>query len=250
MSAFPETLKTWRKAKRFSQLALAVEADVSSRHISFLETGRAQPSREMIGRLGDALQLPLAARNQMLTLAGFAARYPGRTWDDEAMAPVRDAIDHMLLNHEPYPALTIDRLWNIITMNRPASALFGHLSVSEGDSLLDLLTSPVAPEIIENWPDVAHHALQRLRTESTAQGGVDRLDRAADLLSKVRSSDHIEQSPMIPIILSVGEHKLSLFSTMAQFGTPEDLTLDDLRIELYFPSDEETRTFFEGLATG
>lgn len=247
MTAFPQTLKTWRKAKRFSQLALAVEADVSSRHISFLETGRARPSREMIGRLGDAMQLPLTARNQMLTLAGFAARYPGRTWDDEEMAPIRAAVDYTLEQHAPYPGLAIDRLWSVVRMNRPAAMLFGQLGLAEGDNLLDLMLSDALPDMIENWSQVAHHVAQRLRTESAAQGGVSELDRAADRLGEVPSREISTPMPVVPTTLRAGDQRLSLFSTIAQFGTPEDLTLDDLKIELYFPADDATRTVFESM---
>ena len=107
MTQFAQSLKSWRKARRYSQLELANEADVSSRHLSFLETGRANPSREMIARLGDALSLPLAARNQLLTHAGYAARYAQRNWDSEDMAPIRGAVDHMLKQHEPYPAIAV-----------------------------------------------------------------------------------------------------------------------------------------------
>jgi transcriptional regulator with XRE-family HTH domain len=247
MTAFPETLRSWRKAKRFSQLELAVEADVSSRHISFLETGRARPSREMIGRLGDALHLPLSARNQMLTHAGFAARYPGRAWDDEEMAPIRAAMDHMLANHAPYPALAIDRLWTIVRMNGPAAQLFGQFGAGEGDSLLDLLTSAELPNVVENWQEVAHHVAQRLRTESAAQGGVEALDQAANQLGRLPQSERATPLPIVPTILHTGDQRLSMFSTIAQFGTPEDLTLDDLRIELYFPTDAATRVVFEAL---
>lgn len=249
MTAFPQTLKTWRKAKRFSQLALAVEADVSSRHISFLETGRARPSREMISRLGDAMQLPLAARNQMLTHAGFAARYPGRTWDAEEMAPIRAAVDHTLANHAPYPALAIDRLWCVVQMNAPAKSLFGQLGVGEGDSLLDMMNSADLPGVVENWPQVAHHTAQRLRTESAAQGGVSKLDQAADRLGQVPQGEPQARLPIVPTILRTGDQRLSMFSTIAQFGTPEDLTLDDLKIELYFPADAATKAMFESLGS-
>ena len=111
MTAFPQTLKTWRTTRRYSQLDLALEADVSARHISFLETGRARPSREMVARLGDALQLPLDARNRMLTSAGFAATYPGRDWQSADMAPIRQAVARTLENHMPYPGIAVDRLW-------------------------------------------------------------------------------------------------------------------------------------------
>ena len=105
MSQFPETLKTWRKTRRFSQLDLALEADVSARHISFLESGRSRPSADMIARLGDALQMPLSARNQMLTHAGFSAKYRARDWDHAEMQPIRAAVAHMLQAHLPYPAM-------------------------------------------------------------------------------------------------------------------------------------------------
>ncbi len=240
MADFPEALKEWRSKRRLSQLELAAEADVSARHIAFLETGRARPSPAMIGRLGEALRIPLAARNQMLTLAGFAARYPGRQWDADEMAPVRAAVDRTLERHAPYPAIAVDRLWAVIRMNRPAQMLFGELGLVEGGSLLDLVLSDHLPPLIENWPDVAHHSAQRLRTESAAQGGVPRLDRAADKLAATPGAGRTKIGPVVPTIYRAGTTRLSLFAIIAQFGTPEDLTLDDLKIELFFPADPET----------
>lgn len=249
MTEFPHSLKTWRKARRFSQLDLALEADVSARHISFLETGRARPSREMIGRLGDALELPLDARNQMLIHAGFAARYPKRAWDDADMAPIRGAVDHMLLSHAPYPAIALDRLWAVVGMNPPAAILFGLMGVREGDSLLDLILSEKLPEAIENWPEVAHHTARRLRTESAAQGGIPALDRAADHLSRVPPPKVPALGPVVPAIYRAGHMRLALFATIAQFGTPEDLLLDDLKIELFFPADTDSEAALRMLAT-
>lgn len=240
MNDFSRTLKSWRNARRFSQLSLAVEADVSTRHISFLETGRARPSVDMIKRLGDALHLPLAARNQMLTFAGFAVQHHARNWSAEEMAPIRAAVDYTLNQHAPYPAMAIDHLWTIVQMNGPARTLFGPLNLNEGDSLLDLMLSDTLPPLIENWPEVAHHAAQRLRTESTAQGGIAVLDKAAEKLAEVPKSSPHSNGPVIPTIFRAGSVRLSLFTTIAQFGTPEDLTLDDLKIELYFPADLET----------
>ena len=248
MSTFPESLKTWRKVRRCSQLDLAVEANVSSRHISFLETGRARPSPEMILRLGDALGLPLAARNQMLTQAGFAARYPARRWDAEEMAPIREAMEYTLAGHAPYPAIALDRLWTLVRMNGPAKMLFAPLSIAEGDSMLDLLMSDALPPLVENWPEVAHHSAQRLRTESAAQGGVGALERAADYLSKATPPETPAAGPVVPTIYNLGPMRLSMFSTIAQFGAPEDLTLDDLKIELFFPADEATGVVLRQLA--
>ena len=248
MSAFPNALKTWRKARRLSQLDLAVEAEVSARHISFLETGRAQPSRDMIGRLGDALQLPLTARNQLLSQAGFAARYPSRHWDDTDMAPIRAAIEHMLERHAPFPGIALDRLWNLVRLNRPAEQLYAQLGLREGDSLLDLMTSDVLPSLIENWAVVAHHTVQRLRTESAAQGGVPELDQAADMLSAGPTPIDQAVGPVVPTILRTPTMRLSLFGTIAQFGTPEDVALDDLKIELFYPADDATRNALTALA--
>ncbi|WP_299610651.1 helix-turn-helix domain-containing protein [uncultured Tateyamaria sp.] len=250
MTDFPGTLRTWRKARRFSQLDLAGEADVSTRHISFLESGRARPSRDMIGRLSDALTLPLDARNQMLTHAGFAARYPARAWDDADMAPIRAAVGHMLQAHSPYPAVAVDKLWTVIDMNGPAKLLFGTLGLDLGGSLLDLMMSDTLPSLVENWPDVAHHACQRLRTESAAQGGVPALDRVADYLGAVPGRKHTPTSPVIPTILNTGHMRLSIFATIAQFGTPEDVALDDLKVELYFPADAESDAALRTMAIG
>lgn len=248
MTQFAQTLKSWRKNRRFSQLDLANEADVSSRHLSFLETGRAKPSREMIGRLGDALALPLAARNQLLTYAGFAARYARRDWESEDMAPIRAAVDHLLTGHAPYPAFAVDRYWTILKTNGPADNLFGVMGLVTGANLIEVLHRDEVQATIENWPDVAHHMAHRLRTESAAQGGIAELDSAADAFSEVPVPAHHHSGPVLPTTYRVGDLRLSLFSTIAQFGTPEDLTLDDLKIELFFPSDAATEQFLRSMS--
>ena len=248
MTPFPDTLRAWRRTRRLSQLDLALEAQVSARHISFLETGRARPSADMVLRLSDALALPLAARNQLLGHAGFAPRHPARAWDDADMAPIRAAIGHMLDGHRPYPALAIDRLWRVLRLNGPAAALFGTLGIGPGESLLDLMTSDRLPPLVENWPAVAHHAVQRLRTESAAQGGVPELDRAAEHLARVPQDAAAPTGPVIPTILRLGDRRLSLFATLAQFGTPDDLTLEDARVELYFPADAASDALLRELA--
>ena len=247
MTQFAETLKTWRKARRYSQLDLAHEADVSSRHLSFLETGRANPSREMIGRLGDALSLPLAARNQLLTQAGFAARYPQRNWESDDMAPVRAAVTHVLKQHHPYPAIAIDRHWTILQMNPAATQLFAMLGAGAGSSVIDTLLDPQVQANIENWPDVAHHALHRLRTESASRGGDAVLAGAIEALAKVPAPTRSSLAPVTPTIFRQGDLRLSLFTTIAQFGTPEDLALDDLKIELFFPSDDATEAILQAM---
>lgn len=251
MTTFSDSLKSWRKQRRFSQLDLALEAEVSSRHLSFLETGRAKPSREMVDRLGEALHLPLAVRNQMLTLAGFAARYPGRDWQDAQMAPIRAAIDHMLLRHDPYPGFALDRMWRVVRMNRSAQSLFGLLGVREGADLLEISSSDLLPQVILNWPEVAQHLALRLRTESAGRGGDARFDAVAEELSKVGGqSEPVDPRPVVSTIYRIGDQELSLFSTIAQFGAAEDLSLDDLKIELFFPSDDASKTALLGMAEG
>lgn len=248
MTQFADALKSWRKARRYSQLELAHEAEVSSRHLSFLETGRANPSREMIQRLGDALDLPLAIRNQLLAQAGFAARYPQRDWSSDEMAPIREAVEYTLRQHAPYPALAVDRHWTILQMNMPAKKLLGLIGARVGISLLDLMLEESVQAMIENWPEVAHHTAQRLRVESASRGGDRRLDAAIEALSLVRAPDAAPVDPVIPTIYRAGDLRLSLFTTIAQFGTPEDLALDDLKIELFFPSDAETAATLGALA--
>jgi len=249
MNAFCKTLKTWRVTRRFSQLQLALEADISARHLSFLETGRARPSRDMVQRLGEALNLPLDARNQMLTHAGFAVRYSGRNWEDGEMAPIRKAVTRFMAQHMPYPALALDRLWTIKEANPTALALFGALGVKTGDSLLELVTSDALPPLVDNWPDVAHHTAQRLRTESLAQGGIAVLDRAADILSRAPKPKGSATGPVVPTLLKLNDLRLSMFATLSQFGTPEDVTLDDLKIEHYFPLDAATEAIFDRMAS-
>lgn len=247
MEQFPAALKGWRKARRLSQLDLANEASVSARHISFLEKGRARPSREMVERLAEALYLPLATRNQLLTQAGFAACYLGRSWEEEEMAPIRAALKYTLDKHSPYPAIAIDRVWTVVRMNETASCLFGPLGVSKDKSLLDLLVSDQLPNVIENWAEVAHITAQRLRTESTSQGGVPALDRTAAKLGEVAGSGVQTIGPVVPAIYKAGNLRLALFTTIAQFGTPVDLTLDDLKIELFFPADTNTERALQSM---
>nr|WP_070959152.1 helix-turn-helix transcriptional regulator [Hyphomonas sp. Mor2] len=249
MTQFADALKTWRKARRYSQLELALEAEVSSRHLSFLETGRANPSRDMIQRLGDALDLPLAVRNQFLAQAGFAARYPQRDWSSEEMAPIRGAVEYTLRRHAPYPAVAVDRHWTILQMNTPAEQLLGLIGARIGVSMIDLVQDESVQAMIENWPEVAYHTAQRLRVESAARGGDERLEAAIEALSMAPIPESEPVGPVIPTIYRAGDMRLSLFTTIAQFGTPEDLALDDLKIELFFPADDATAGALEALAS-
>lgn len=193
--------------------------------------------------------IPNAKRDAPATLshAGFAVRYVARDWNDAEMAPVRWAVSWQLERHAPYPGLALDRLWTIHEANTSALALFGNFGIGRGDSLLDLLRMEALPQVVENWAEVAHHAAIRLRTESAALGGLPEFEDVIRYLSQVPQPKELPSFPVIPTIIRQGDMRLSMFATLAQFGTPEDLLLDDLKLELYFPMDDVTEAAFQAM---
>jgi transcriptional regulator with XRE-family HTH domain len=243
---FGNLIRDWRNQRRMSQLDLALASDVSARHISFLETGRSQPSRGMVLALSESLGVPRATRNVLLTAAGFAQAYRARDLDDRDMAPVREAMDWTLERHCPYPAIAFDRHWRLVRTNPVAAAMLESMNLSIGDSLLDafLEGGPFA-EALENRDEVARHMVARLRTESAHAGGDEVLDAGAAKLAAMlgdRAPGQNDSMPaVIPARFRLGDVVLSMFSTIAQFGSTEDIALADLRIELMFPADEATR---------
>lgn len=243
---FGSLIKDWRSQRRMSQLDLALSADVSARHISFLETGRARPSRSMVQLLADSLDIPRGTRNVLLSAAGFAHSYVARDLDGEEMAAVREAIDWTLKRHCPYPAIAFDRHWRLVRTNAVSEALLGPMNLEVGDSVLDAFLSggPFA-EALENGEEVARHMIARLRTESAHLGGDTVLDAAALKLGEVVGEpgppDAEPMPAVIPARFRFGDIVLSLFSTIAQFGSTEDIALADTKIELMFPADEATR---------
>ena len=246
-SNFGALLKDWRGQRRMSQLDLGLSANVSARHISFLETGRARPSRSMVFQLSETLGVPRGARNVLLNAAGFAPAYRSRALDDEDMASVREAVEWTLDRHDPFPAIAVDRHWRIVKANGPSRMLLSGVGLVEGDSLLDaMLNSDVMKSAFANWPEVARHNITRLRTESAHLGGDPILDEAADKLSAEIGDELPEDAGVLPAVIPAryraGGMTLSFFSTIAQFGTAEDIALADLKIELLFPADEATRT--------
>lgn len=249
MNTYPDLLKHWRNNRRLSQLDLATEANVSARHISFLETGRSQPSSDMIVHLAEVMDVPINARNQMMHSAGFAPRYARTPLDDDAMAPILDAVIWTLERHAPYPALALDQLWRIKKMNGPAAKLFAPFQLREGQSLLDLVTNPMMEKVVENWPQVAYYTMLRLRAESAGAGGVPELDAAVEHLAHYApASSEKLPGPSVPTIYKFGDRRLSLYGTIAQFSTVTDETLDDLKIELFFPADTESAEVLKSLA--
>jgi transcriptional regulator with XRE-family HTH domain len=245
-SNFGNVLKEWRCVRRMSQLDLGLAANVSARHISFLETGRAAPSRSMVMQLSETMQVPRAARNTLLKAAGYAEAYRNRSLDEADMKPILDALAWTLSRHDPYPAFAFDRHWTLLRLNKQAGRLLGSVGLAEGDSLLEaLMTSERLRGAIDNWAEVARHLIGRLRIEDAQLGGDSVLSGAANALANdaalKQSAETVPLSAVIPTRYRLGDLSLSFFSTIAQFGTAEDVALADLKIELMFPADDETR---------
>ncbi|GHC45493.1 helix-turn-helix domain-containing protein [Neogemmobacter tilapiae] len=252
MTEFGPALKAWRQARRQSQMDLAHAAGVSPRHLAFLETGRARPSRGMVLRLAQTLTLPHPGLNALLSSAGFAPHFPALPLTDQAMTQARVALDWMITRHAPYPALILDRVWTITALNAPAQALFGPAGFAAGSSLLDAAHPDRLQALVENWVEVGHHALLRLRAESAAAGGIPELDRAAAQLAQVSEiARFLPPAPvtvLIPTIYRTPSGPLALFSTFASFGSPAEVGLEGLRVELMFPADKAAEDFLGRLA--
>ena len=242
-------LRDWRQRRRRSQLDLALDAGVSARHVSFVETGRAKPSREMVLHLADQLEVPLRERNRLLLAAGYAPVYGERSLDDPEMAPVRDALELVLRGHEPYPAVVVDRGWNVVAGNRANPMLL------EGCAP-ELLTPPLnvlrvslhpdgmAPRIL-NLGAWRAHLLERVERQVSLTGDAE-LARLRDEVAAYPGPDHEGPSEVIGDIVvplhlhMLGADELRFFSTMATFGTAVDITVAELSIESFFPAAEAT----------
>jgi transcriptional regulator with XRE-family HTH domain len=247
---FGELLREWRQRRRLSQLQLACEADVSTRHLSFVETGRASPSREMVLSLADQLEVPLRERNVMLVSAGFAPVFPERALSDPALDAARQAVDLVLRGHEPFPALAIDRHWTLVAANRIVPLLMTGADPSllqPPINVLRLSLHPqgLAPRIV-NLREWHAHVVARLRRqcETTA----DRV--LSELLVEIESYPHGDaraagepshlNEVATPFQYTSDLGLLSFYSTTMVFGTPVDVTLSELAIESFFPADAAT----------
>lgn len=260
---FGTLLRHWRGQRRMSQLDLGLEANVSSRHISFIETGRARPSREMVLGLAQALDVPLRDRNVLLTAAGFAPVFRARGFDDDEMAMVRQAVQFIFDKQEPYPAILTNSSWNVLMANNGAMRVFGAFLPPEAFAeqplnMMTMLLSPtgIRPYVV-NWEDVAAYMLHRLLQEIAHEP----TNEAADLLARVRAFPETEAltgragitssgGPTVNLELKKDDLHLKLFSTIATFGTPQDITLAELRIETAFPADPATRDVLEEWGRG
>jgi len=245
-----DLLRDWRQRRRLSQLDLALEAQVSARHLSFVETGRSQPSRELVIDLAEQLEVPLRERNVMLLAAGYAPVYRETPLDTQEMAPVRQALDRLLGGHEPFPAVVTDRRWDLISANRPAQALLS------GGVAPDLLDPPIntlrvtlhpgglAPRIV-NFAEYSAHLMEQLHRQAVLTG-----DHALFELEKefrgypgvCEADSHDPMSALfVPLVFLAGEDlELRFFSTLTTFGTALDITMAELTIEALFPADEAT----------
>ncbi len=252
MQPFGDLIREWRSIRRFSQLDLSLEAETSARHVSFLESGRARPSRGMVLKLSDALQMPKAIANQALLAAGFSPAYPQLARDAPDLAPIRAAIDMIRKIHAPYPAVAIDQHWNIIAVNEPAIALFHALGLAGAANMLEALIVAADGDAIENWVETSLLALTRLRAEIVHLGGDPVLDALARRLAGHPRLAGAElgaidlNQAVIPSIFNLNGRRLSIFSTIAQFGAVQDVSASEIRVEMMFPADEATRRYFEG----
>jgi transcriptional regulator with XRE-family HTH domain len=248
---FGSLLKAWRTHRRVSQLQLASEAAVSTRHLSFLETGRARPSREMVLHLAEELDVPLRERNAWLVAAGFAPAYQETPLEDPRVHPAREAVDRILAAHEPLPALVVDRAWNLVAANAGLSVFLpgvaDHLMEDPNVIRASLHPEGLAPRVA-NLAEYSSHLLGRLRRQVGLTG--DR--ELAALLDEVRTYPGVAESAegeprgaaLLPLRLRppAGQDgpELALFSMIATFGSPTDVTLDELAIETFFPADDTT----------
>jgi transcriptional regulator with XRE-family HTH domain len=241
-------LRDWRQRRRLSQLDLALEAGVSTRHLSFVETGRSRPSPEMVLHLADRLEVPLRERNQLLLAAGYAPRYGSRSLDDPELARVRDALGHVLAGHEPYPAIAVDRCWNLVMSNSALDPLLEGVAP-------ELLVPPVncmrlalhpeglAPRII-NLGDWRGHLLHRLTRELQLTGDPELevlLEEMQGYPGPVSPHAPDANAIMVELRLATADGgELAFFSTITIFGTSRDVTVSELSVEAFFPADPET----------
>lgn len=245
-TSFGAALKEHRRARRMAQLDLALTSGLSARHVSFLETGRAQPSREAALALGAALDLPLGAQNALLNAAGFAPAFPASALSSAALAPFRAALTEMMARHAPFPALICDRRWNLIDANESAAALLAALRESAGDNLILMLTeSPLAPQAIGNYAEVLSEMTARIRLEAIEAAGDPFHAMLLEKLSQASARHPYAaggvRQPVMPLVLNAPSGPLRFLSMIAHFSTSEDVTVRDLRLELFFPADDETR---------
>ncbi|WP_341894491.1 helix-turn-helix transcriptional regulator [Ferrovibrio terrae] len=256
---FPDLLRHWRSERRMSQLGLATEAGISARHLCFLEKGRSQPSREMVVLLAQVLDIPLAGQNALLVAAGFAPVFSASALDAPELASVQQALDFMLAHQEPFPALVVDEHWEVRQRNTATARILGalrpHYTLPDAlaQNALHVLCHPGGMRpFMPNWEDFVSAYLQVLQREATqglSQAAAklrDELLRYPDMPAAFAApkADH----PMVPMQLRIGRHDLSFFVTLTTFAMPRDVTLQQIKIECFFPADAMTAALARALA--
>lgn len=242
-------IRDWRQRRRLSQLDLALDAEISTRHLSFLENGRARPSREMVLHLTELMQVPLRERNAFLVAAGFAPMFGERQLDDPELTQARAALDLLLKAHEPYPALVVDRQWNLQSANRAAQRLLSVLPAEARQAPINVMRLSLDPQgmapLILNLGEWRHHLLSRLRAQVQASGDPQLLALLQELSEypplpgeqAVNASSTPRADVLVLFRLGMPQGELALFSTVTVFGTPTDVTLSELALEAFYPAD-------------
>ena len=249
VTAFGRYMKHWRRQRGLSQLELAVRADVSQRHVSFIESGRSRPREDVVYKIAEALEVPLRDRNILLEAAGLAPSYPEVLLSDGVAAPFRNAIRLMIESHEPYPAYVINRWWELIDANSAGRRIFPQT----GDGPINIVDAVLGPgpfrEMIENFSAVGWMFLRRMRREVANSGPDERLqellERAEGYMKDVPVDIETPGSELVVCPhFRIGDQVIKTLSMVARFGTAREVTLDELRVELVFPRDEEAEAFF------
>lgn len=245
-------LRDWRRRRRLSQLDLGIQAGVSARHVSFVETGRSRPSRDMVLHLADELDVPLRERNQLLLAAGFAPSYVGRSLDDPEMRAACAGVDQVLRAYEPYPALVIDRGWNMLASNSGIGALVEGVAPELLEPPVNVLRLSLHPDglssRIVNLSQWRWHVLGRLAREATVTGSAELAALHRELVDYPGGLAHHgpDEGVAVPLRMRVGDAELAFISTVTTFGTAVDLTLAELSIEAFLPADAATAEALRG----
>ncbi len=262
ISEFGRLLRRWRQIHGYSQLDLAMTADSSARHISFIETGRSKPSREMVLRLCEVMELPLRERNKLLNAAGYSPAYKETALDQTGLDPVRKVLDIMLANQEPYPATVMNRSFDILMVNHAAAKIMNAIGVPMGgmDGPPNALKLTLHPNgfkpLVKDWEKAAQHMIQRAHRQLR---GKEEDDPLAQVLREVLSYPDIpgewhfddptqDAPPVLPIEFDMNGMVLSFITTIASFGTPQDITAEEIMIESMFPANELTEQVVKSMA--
>jgi len=286
MTSFGDGIRRWRERRRISQMQLSSEADISQRHLSFLENDRSKPSRAMVLKLCSALQVPRHERNTLLTAAGYAPAFGARSLDADEMKIYRKAVRRLLDGHDPYPGWALDEHWRVFDCNRAGQAILASIGVGRGDDLIAaIFADPTLGGVLVNWEEAIPHLHARLKTETRRRKKIDALESAATLIgwrpdggdetekggtgkdstrkdgagglgrngnaAPDKDAEEDEDGVLPPVLLTrlrVAGRTASFFSLQSVFNTAEDITLENMRIELFFPADTQTETLMENLA--